>query len=387
MIIVAVAIALGTPRFAGDEFALTVRWEHAYGDESDPAGLYRYPEASGVLARGQTVVGVFHRETGELLFAQRRQPVFTSSDTFYLNQVPLEDTRWAVIDRRSGVPSFLDRGGVPRLYGPVLVQAERTALNLQHVDHPRPVRLPNQGSLTTVAVASVSRSDHELPGGDTTAGIRPAGAEAGADTGSGSIHVATGDLFGVVELLRVDFLSGRYERLFSVDTASDDDRDSSVVYGVHLETGDSARLIVLHGKAPQILEILEIPTGRTLLRRPVPDSFRVVSPPVVQRLADSVVVFGLRDALLFVDLREDAAVWTIPVDGLGAFAGFISVAAPILAVIYGEQNSLVLSLRETWRSGKDTAAWRFPDAYPAAVESDLLVVDTGKSFVALEIAR
>jgi hypothetical protein len=377
MIILAIAIALGMPRFAEDEFVLTVRWDHeiaGVGERGESAAVYQYAEISGLLARGSSAIGVFHPGTGELLYFQRRHPVFTYSDDYYLNQIPLESSRWAVIDRRSGAPSFLERHGVPRLYGPVLVQAGTSALTLQHVKHPRVVRLPNQGNLTTVAVSTAGVS-----GVDTSEDITP------GDSGSGSVLVATGDIFGVVELLAIDFLTGRRETILSVNITSADGRGPSVVYGVQLETGDPAQLIVLHGHEPQVLETLSIPSGRVRLRQVVPDEYRLVSPPVVQRLDDSTVVFGLRGALMFADLREDA-LWTIPADTAGAFFGVLPVSETILALVSGHEGDLVLSLRESPRSESDAATWRFRDVYPTAAERGLLVVESEERFIALEVA-
>lgn len=363
VVLIGLALALGAPRTAGEEYYLAVRWQQDLTREGIGRTSGRTPVADGVLAAGSDVVAVFSRETGETLYSAVRHFAFAYSDEYFLNQDPAIGGRIAVIDRITESTVFYDRYGIPRLYGSHLVQFDTDLITIQNVGHRGRVVLPDRGELTTFDL---------VPAED-------------APDRSHAVAV-TGDLFGTVDVVTIDFADGSYETIKRVTADSNANHAVPVVYATRFVSVDPLLLLKISGYAPQLLEILRPEDGETVLRFEIPEQNTIRSPPAVRQVDSAIWAVAFRDALLFIDVRE-ATVHTVPVEGLVSIAGFMTHFSPAPVVVSAQEDGVRLVVREGISGARRSALWRFPATDLAAVEPDLVILERLGRFSAVEVRR
>ncbi len=362
VVVTAVIASLAVPRVAGEEYYLAVRWERSLSSREVLQPGADFPDHSGVFATGRTTLGVFRTDDGEAVYRAARHPFLSKSAELYLNQSPVAGGRWVVTDRRTGERTFHDPRGMPAVYGPLLVQFREDEVHAFNTHLKREITIPQDGDLTVFDARVVTDPD-------------------GADR----VFLVTGDFFGVLRLLTIDFLDGAYE---SVEIPLNDHEEDVpvIIYGVALLPEDPPEVLVLYGTDPQVLEFRSFSEHSEPRRYIVPDVNAIRRPPVIRAVDEDFWAVGLNGLLALVS-RRTGAFHTIPMDGLVHPAGFLSARITGFAAAAADRSGTVFHMQEALGNEVRSVRWHFPGATPAAVDRGLLVLERDDHFFAVEVRR
>lgn len=317
------------------------------------------------MITGSACVAAVSRDTGDVLFGSPRHEAFSASDTHVLNQQWTSDGPWGVVDRSTGMAQFIDSTGVPRLFGPVLVQFGPDTITMTHLKHRTTVEIPHSGELTTFDL--VLADDEEYQG-----------------------YMATGDLFGTVRVDLVDFQQGHRQELRLWDT-------TPAVYGTEFVFSrrnplDAPVLLVLRGAEPQYLEFYRLEAGSgvaddsLLLRHTVPGESVLRSAPAVSPVTPAMYAVSTSDALVVVDLERLTTLTLMPTPHRPVI-GFLTGRTRGFAFVSVDDEALTINLGDVLRENGSVISWHVAGARAAALEKDLVVLELDNRFFAVEIAR